>query len=73
VTDFVTVDNDTSVVEAAGVMLDNDVRHLVVRNHRGDITGLISLRDMLRVLVDTMDPAIWVILGHRLSIRRHQG
>jgi CBS domain-containing protein len=73
VTDFVTVDNDTSVVEAAGVMLDNDVRHLVVRNDGGDITGLISLRDMLRVLVDTMDPAIWVILGHRLSIRRHQG
>jgi uncharacterized protein len=70
VTDFVTVDDDTSVVEAAGVMLDNDVRHLVVRNHRGDVTGLISLRDMLRVLVDTMDPAIWVILRHRLSIRR---
>jgi len=70
VTDFVTVDDDTSVVEAAGVMLDNDVRHLVVRNHRGDVTGLIALRDMLRVLVDTMDPAIWVILRHRLSIRR---
>jgi len=70
VTDFVTVDDDTSVVEAAGVMLDNDVRHLVVRNHRGDVTGLISLRDMLRVLVDAMDPAIWVILRQRLSIRR---
>lgn len=68
VTDFVTVDPDTTIVEAAGVMLDYDVRHLVVRNHRGDVTGLVSLRDLMRILVDAMDPAIWVILGRRLAV-----
>ncbi len=68
VTDFVSVDGDMSVIEAAGVMLDYDVRHLVVCNHRGDVTGLISLRDLMRILVDAMDPAIWVILSRRLAL-----
>jgi len=69
VTDLIAVDQDTRVVDAATVMLDYDVRHLLVRNHRGDVTGLVSLRDLLRVLVDAMDPAIWVVLSQRMSVR----
>jgi len=67
VTDVIAVDQDTRVVDAATVMLDYDVRHLLVRNHRGDVTGLVSLRDLLRVLVEAMDPAIWVVLSQRMS------
>ena len=69
VTDVVSVDQDTRIVDAASVMLDYDVRHLLVCNHRGDVTGMVSLRDLLRVLVDAMDPAIWVVLSQRMSLR----
>jgi len=68
VRDFVAVDQDVTVIDAASVMLDYNVRHLVVRNDR-DVMGLLALRDLLRVLVDAMDPAIWVILGRHLAVR----
>jgi CBS domain-containing protein len=68
VTDFVSIDQATTVVDAAGAMLDYDVRHLVVHNHRGATVGLVSLRDLVRVLVDAMDPAIWVVLSQRLAV-----
>jgi CBS domain-containing protein len=68
VTDFVSIDEATTVVDAAGAMLDYDVRHLVVHNHRGATVGLVSLRDLVRVLVDAMDPAVWVVLSQRLAV-----
>jgi CBS domain-containing protein len=73
VSDFIAVDQDVTVIDAASVMLDYDVRHLVVRNHRGDVMGLLALRDLLRVLVDAMDPAVWAVLGHRLGVRTELG
>jgi len=69
VSDFVAVDQDVTVIDAASMMLDYNVRHLVVRNDRGDVRGLLALRDLLRVLVDAMDPAIWVVLGRHLAAR----
>jgi CBS domain-containing protein len=69
VSDFVAVDIDATVVEAAGQMLRHEIRHLVVCNHRGEVVGLVSLRDIVGVLVDAMDPAVWVMLRETLSVR----
>jgi uncharacterized protein len=69
VSDLVSVDQDATVVEAAGEMLRHEIRHLVVRNHRGEVVGLVSLRDLMRILLDAMDPAVWVVLRQTLSLR----
>ena len=29
---------------------------------RGQVTGLVTLHDLVRVLLDVMDPAVWVML-----------
>jgi CBS domain-containing protein len=50
-TDLVTVRPDTSVAAAARVMVDADVRHLPVLDGRL-IAGVLSMRDVLRILVD---------------------
>ena len=62
------VDGDAPIVDAAAQMLRYDIRHLVIRNHRGEAVGLVSLRDMMRVLLDAMDPTAWVMLRHHLSM-----
>jgi CBS domain-containing protein len=67
--DLVSVDQDATVVEASGEMLRHDIRHLLVCNHRGEVVGLVSLRDLMRVLLDAMDPAVWTILRQTLSVR----
>jgi uncharacterized protein len=69
VTDLVSVDADATVVEAAGEMLRHEIRHLVVCNHRREVVGQVSLRDIMRILFDAMDPAVWVVLRQTLSIR----
>jgi CBS domain-containing protein len=67
--DLVSVDQDATVVEASGEMLRHDIRHLLVCNHRGEVVGLVSLRDLMRVLLDAMDPRVWTILRQTLSVR----
>ena len=69
VTDLVSVDQDATVVEAAAEMLRHEIRHLLVRNHRGEVVGLVSLRALMRILLDAMDPAVWIMLRHTLSVR----
>jgi CBS domain-containing protein len=68
VTDLIYLDEDTSVVQAATDMLHHEIRHLLLRNWRGQITGIVSLGDVLGVLVDAMDPAVWVAMQQNLSI-----
>ena len=68
VTDLIYLDEDTSVVQAAADMLHHEIRHLLLRNWRGQITGIVSLRDVLGVLVDAMDPAVWVVMQQTLSV-----
>ena len=48
-------------------MLEHDIRHLVIQNHRGETTGLVSLRDLMRILLDAMDPAALLALREQLS------
>jgi hypothetical protein len=33
------------------------------------VVGMMSLRDILRILVDAMDPAVWVVLRQSLTVR----
>jgi uncharacterized protein len=68
VTDLVSVDQDATVVVAASEMFRHEIRHLLVCNHRGEVVGLVSLRDLLRVLLDAMDPAVWTIVRQTLSV-----
>jgi CBS domain-containing protein len=68
VTDLIYVDEDTTVVQAATDMLHHEIRHLLIRNWRGQIVGIVSLRDVLGVLVDAMDPAVWVVMQRTLSV-----
>jgi CBS domain-containing protein len=49
----------TRIVDAAAEMLHNEIRHLVVTDH-GDVLGVISLRDVVAVLLEALDPAVWV-------------
>jgi signal-transduction protein with cAMP-binding, CBS, and nucleotidyltransferase domain len=69
VTDLVSVDQDATLVKAAGEMLRHEIRHLVVCNHRGEVVGMVSLREIMRILCDAIDPAVWVGLRQTLSVR----
>jgi len=73
VTDLIYLDEDTSVVQAATDMLHHEIRHLLLRNWRGQITGIVSLRDVLGVLVEAMDPAVWVVMQRTLSVMTKVG
>jgi signal-transduction protein with cAMP-binding, CBS, and nucleotidyltransferase domain len=50
----VTIGPGTGVREAAAEMLELDVRHLPV-GVAGDVTGMVSLRDLLSVVVECAD------------------
>lgn len=57
-----TIDADTTVIDAATRMLRESVRHLVVtRGNRA--VGVVSMRDVLGVLVQTLTPdAVYVMI-----------
>jgi CBS domain-containing protein len=71
VTDLVSLDEDATIVDAAAEMLRHEIRHLLVCNHRGEVVGLVTLRDVMRILVDAMDPAVWIRLRQTLAVRSH--
>jgi CBS domain-containing protein len=73
VTDLIHVDEDTLVVEAAAHMFRHEIRHLLLRNSRYEVTGVVSLRDVLGILLDAMDPAVWVLIRQTLSVSSHHG
>lgn len=45
----VTVREDASVAEAARLMLEKGIRHLVVVDGEGKLVGVISIRDIVRI------------------------
>jgi len=49
--DVIQVEEAASVLDAAAAMSDAQVRHLAVAR-RGVVTGVVSIRDVVRVLVD---------------------
>ena len=54
----VVVPEDTCVVDAAAVMLNEHVRHLLVPVAGG--TAIVSLRDVTAVLLQAADPKLWL-------------
>ncbi|CAN5746712.1 CBS domain-containing protein [soil metagenome] len=48
----VTVTAHWHVVDAAGTMMERGFRHLVVVDEDGKPTGIVSIRDMVRALLD---------------------
>jgi len=52
VDDIVTIDEGASVADAAATMAAAEIRHLAV-SRRGDIYGVVSVRDIVNVLLET--------------------
>jgi CBS domain-containing protein len=55
----VAVPGATTVVAAAGLMLNEHVRHLLVELDDGTV-GVVSVRDVLAVLLQATDPDPWL-------------
>jgi CBS domain-containing protein len=60
----VTVDPDTTVVDAARLMLDHRIHHLVVVG-AGDVVGLVSSFDLLRALAGDVEAQQTLTVGSR--------
>jgi CBS domain-containing protein len=65
--DLVCASAESTVVVAAALMLARGVRHLVIT--RGEaVVGVVSLRPLMRVLVEAMDPGVWFALHQTVQI-----
>jgi nitroimidazol reductase NimA-like FMN-containing flavoprotein (pyridoxamine 5'-phosphate oxidase superfamily) len=62
----VTVEDDVSVLDTAARMLRHEIRHVVICDRQGQVRGLVSLHDLVGILLDAMDPAVWVMLRQTL-------
>jgi CBS domain-containing protein len=47
-----TVNRDAHIVEALGKMYQKKVRHLLVEGPKGEVAGMVSMRDILRLAVE---------------------
>lgn len=54
----IAVAGDTPIVEAAALMLNQEVRHLVVVD--GSDIGIVSLRTVMAVLLQAAQPELWL-------------
>ena len=59
----VRVGSDMPIVEAAALMLNEEVRHLVVDFPNGAV-GVVSLRDITAVLLQSANPRMWLSSLH---------
>ena len=55
----VTVSSEMTIVAAAAVMLNQEVRHLVVESPDGTV-GIVSIRDVMAVLLQSTHPELWL-------------
>jgi CBS domain-containing protein len=62
----ITVTGKTPIVDAAALMLNEEVRHLVVAMANGD-QGIVSMRAVVAVLLSSADDRVW-LSQLRLSI-----
>ena len=49
-TRLITIRPDEDVAKAADLMINHNIRHLVVVNPDGSLLGMVSIRDVLREL-----------------------
>ncbi len=59
----VVVSPSTTVLDATATMLRKKVRHLVVAT-AGQPAAVLSLRDAVEVLLETLDPGVWAETMH---------
>ena len=66
--DPVTIVRDASIKEAAEIMFQKWFRHLPVTGEDGKVVGVISLRDLLTLVAESLDdPAhLQTLTGHKL-------
>ena len=64
----VTIPTHTSLKDAAQTMFDKWFRHLPVVTNDGDVVGIISLRDLLTIVAESLNEpeAIQTLTGHKL-------
>jgi CBS domain-containing protein len=68
----VSVPAQTDILEAAALMLNHEVRHLVVEEE-DDSLGIVSLRQIMAVLLQAAKPEIWLTsLRLRLEMPRSE-
>ncbi|HEX2235719.1 MAG TPA: CBS domain-containing protein [Actinomycetota bacterium] len=67
-TDVVTIGPETALREAAEIMFQKWFRHLPVVTGRGEVVGIISLRDLLTLVAEGMqEPStLQTLTGHKL-------
>jgi CBS domain-containing protein len=61
--DPTTIRDNTDIDEAARIMIEKNIRRLIVVNYDGRVVGIISSRDILKVA-----PHIWFLLLQELRI-----
>lgn len=66
--DPVTIRDNADIDEAARIMIERNVRRLIVVNYDGRVVGIISSRDILRIA-----PHIWFLLMQELRIAQSRG
>jgi len=49
-----TVQSDTSVADVIKLMREKHIRHMIVLNKAGEVAGIISSRDLMKVATDLM-------------------
>ncbi|MEM0017447.1 MAG: CBS domain-containing protein [Candidatus Korarchaeum sp.] len=64
----ITIRDNTDVDEAARIMIENNIRRLIVVNYDGKVVGIVSSRDILRIA-----PHIWFLLMQELRIAQSRG
>ena len=66
--DVVTIGSNASIKDAAAIMFEKWFRHLPVVSAAGEVVGIISLRDLLTLLSESMDEPehLQVLTGHKL-------
>ncbi len=63
--DPITIKENTGLMEAARKMVEKGIRRLIVTNNKGEIVGIVSARDIIRIA-----PHIYFILSEKLRQAR---
>jgi CBS domain-containing protein len=63
----IVVGEEMTVLEAAELMLAQHVRHVIVRSPGRDIVAVISIRDIVGVLLQSVDPMLPLFLRRMVS------
>ena len=66
--DVVTIEPETTLKDAARIMFDHWFRHLPVATSSGEVVGIISLRDLLTIVAESLEEpeALQPLTGHTL-------